>query len=59
MEQLTWKMYLEAKCPYCNESDYHTFYLNADTLTCNKCDKEFSIEIYAKDIEVRSTTLSN
>jgi DNA-directed RNA polymerase subunit RPC12/RpoP len=53
MEQLTWKIDLNAKCPHCGEEDTHTFYLNADTLICDKCNKEFNIELWAKDIEVR------
>jgi|JI10StandDraft_1071094.scaffolds.fasta_scaffold358912_3 transcription elongation factor Elf1 len=55
MEKLTWKIDLNVKCPHCEKENSHTFYLNADTLICDECDKEFNIEIYATNIEVRST----
>lgn len=55
MEQLTEKMDLNAKCPHCGEEDYYTFHLGADTLICNKCDKEFNIELWVSNIKVKSS----
>ncbi len=46
-------------CPYCGDEDYHTFYVNADTLFCNKCHYEFAIEVDIKVIKVKSIKLDN
>ncbi len=55
MEELTWKFDTEATCPHCGHWSYYVFYLNADSLICNECDKTFNITIWAKSVEVRSS----
>jgi uncharacterized protein (DUF983 family) len=55
MEQLYWKIDLPATCPHCGEASDYVFYLNADSLICNKCEKEFNIELWARDVEVRAS----
>lgn len=34
-----------AKCPYCGDEDFHTFYYGTDTLHCHECNREFAIEL--------------
>lgn len=53
-EELTWKIDLSAKCPYCNKEDVYVFYLNAEELSCNFCNKEFNIKIFANNIIVET-----
>ena len=55
MEELTWKIDLRAKCPYCGEEDTYIFYLNAETINCNKCHENFHIELWFDNIEVRTS----
>ena len=54
MEQLYWKMDLDATCPYCGKEGPHTFYLNCEDLPCPYCGNIFEIELFVKSIEVRS-----
>jgi len=53
MEELTWKIDLNAKCPHCEKENSYIFYLNAEYLLCQKCNREFNIQLWVKDIEVR------
>ena len=57
MRQLYWKEDLNATCPHCGDVADHTFYLNSDTLICDKCDKEFDIVLYVDNIKVVSTKM--
>lgn len=52
MERLYWKIESYVKCPYCDDTDLHTFYLNSDTLICDHCGETFNINIYVGDIKV-------
>jgi len=55
MAKLYWKMDLDVICPYCGLNDLYVFYINAESLICNHCEKEFNIEIWAKSIEVKTS----
>lgn len=55
MEHLSFKISLVATCPHCNDKDCHTFYLNAESLICDKCDKEFQIEIWASNLQIKTS----
>lgn len=52
------KVVEQATCPYCGDKDYHTFYVNADTLFCNKCRYEFEIELDV-EVKVKSMKMDN
>lgn len=49
----------QAICPYCGDKNYYTFYVNTDTLFCNKCHYEFAIEADIKVVKVKSIKLDN
>lgn len=42
----------EATCPYCSCSDWYSFHVQADSLLCYFCDKEFEISV---DVSVTIT----
>ena len=49
------RVYEEATCPYCGYRDAYSFHVQADTLFCNNCDKEFAIELEV-NVKVVSTS---
>lgn len=52
MEILADKMDLQVTCPHCNITDTQIFYINASTLSCNFCNKDFNISLYVDNIKV-------
>jgi uncharacterized protein (DUF983 family) len=50
-QQLWWKDDIPATCPHCGNREEYTAYLNADSLICNVCDKEFDVALYATNVE--------
>lgn len=57
MEFLGDKIDITIECPYCKDSDLHTIYPNANICICGNCDQYFKIEIYASNINVKSSKL--
>lgn len=55
MEHLTWKIDTNITCPHCGHEECERIFLNAETSICNKCDKEFNIQLFVSKLEVRST----
>lgn len=50
------EVYEEVTCPYCRDKRYHSFHILAETLICDKCDKEFEIELEV-DVKVKGTRM--
>ena len=44
-------------CPYCEKTSCYIFYLNANTIICNECDKEFEIDIFVASIAIKGSKL--